>query len=84
MDTLATTASRIAALLAPWADDDSAFSRDVRFHADLGMDALDEVLLAEEVEEEFDIEISDAELAEVVTLDDLITLVERKLAEREG
>jgi acyl carrier protein len=45
---------------------------------DLGADSLDKMELAMELEEVFDIEISEADLDTVKTVDDLITLIVSK------
>ena len=80
----AAVASRIAALLTPWAGDDIALSREARLDEDLGLDALDRPTLAEEVEDEWDIEIGDPALERIATLGDLIDLVEAKTAGQSG
>lgn len=52
---------------------------EAEFAADLGADSLDMVDLTMEVEDRFDVEISDDEAAAVRTVGDAIALVERKL-----
>lgn len=51
---------------------------------DLGADSLDTVELTMAFEEEFGIEISDAAMEEVKTVDDCIALIESKMAMRAG
>lgn len=46
--------------------------------ADLGADSLDRVTIIFDLEDEFHIAISDQEEAEVVTVRDLVSLIERK------
>lgn len=47
---------------------------------DLDLDSLDTVELTLGLEKRFDIEIPDEELEELVTVDDAVTLIERKLS----
>lgn len=54
-----------------------------KLESDLNMDSLDMVEATMEIEEEFDIEISDAESESVKTVQDAIELVEKKVSEKE-
>lgn len=45
---------------------------------DLGIDSLDAVELSLDLETEFDVEISDEELASLKTVKDIVTLIEAK------
>lgn len=51
---------------------------------DLGADSLDQVELMMAMEEHFDIRISDDEAAQVVSVQDLIDLVQRKMVGFDG
>lgn len=51
--------------------------------ADLGADSLDMVEVVMAVEDEFEIEIFDAEMERLSTVQDWIDIAERKLAEKE-
>lgn len=51
-----------------------------RIQEDLGADSIDCVEIAMALEEEFGIEIDDAAIAKVETVDDAIELVEKKMA----
>lgn len=51
--------------------------------ADLGAESLDMVEIVMAVEDEFEIEILDSEMAMLSTVQDWIDIVERKLAEKE-
>ena len=51
--------------------------------ADLGADSLDLVEIVMAVEDEFEIEILDSEMAMLSTVQDWIDIAERKLAEKE-
>lgn len=51
---------------------------DARLVQDLGADSLDMVEMANALEEEFDVDISDAELEQVQRVADLYALVQRK------
>lgn len=46
---------------------------------DLGADSLDAIELCMAVEEEFKIEITDAEIDNIKTVDDIVKLVDKKL-----
>ena len=50
---------------------------------DLGADSLDMVEIVMQVEDDFEIEIYDAELERLSTVQDWIDIAERKLAEKE-
>ena len=53
---------------------------DAALVADLGATSLDFVELVMAVEDEFDVEISDADSDRLVTVDDLVALIERRRA----
>lgn len=58
----------------------SLIKPEAHFGDDLGADSLDGIEITMAVEEEFDIEIDDDDLAQISTVADLVTLVDRKLA----
>ena len=51
------------------------------FSLDLGADSLDTVALVMDLEEEFTIEISDMEAADIVTVEQVTTFVEGRLSD---
>jgi acyl carrier protein len=55
-----------------------------RLREDLGLSSLRVVDLVVSIEDEFDIAITDEDLASLVTLRDVVETVERKLADRGG
>jgi acyl carrier protein len=55
-----------------------------RLREDLGLSSLRVVDLVVSIEDEFDIAITDEDLASLVTLRDVIEVIERKLADRGG
>lgn len=60
--------------------DTAAVSLDADLLGDLDLDSLDTVELTLGLEERFAIEIPDSELEDVVTVGDVVDLIERKLA----
>lgn len=62
--------------------DDEQYHRDARLAVDLGADSLDHVELVLAMEEEFDIEIDDAEIENIMTVHDAIALVGARLQEK--
>lgn len=57
------------------------FKLDARFEQDFGGDSLDILELAMDLEERFNIEISDEETEDIKTVQGVIDLIERKLEE---
>ncbi len=55
-----------------------------RFMEDLGADSLDMVELVMGIEEEFAVAIPDEQAEKINTVNDVLTLLEDKLAERDG
>lgn len=49
---------------------------------DLGADSLDAIELSMALEEEFSIELTDEDVESATTVDSLVTLIDRKVAER--
>ncbi len=47
---------------------------------DLGADSLDMVEIVMEIEEEFDVEVEDADTASIITVQDIVDYVEKKKA----
>lgn len=58
----------------------SQVTHEADFHGDLGCDSLDMVELTMAAEEEFGVEISDDEAAEISTFGSAVALIDRKLA----
>lgn len=58
--------------------DESLVTENASLKDDLGIDSLSAVELALELETEFDVRISDEELAKLTTVKDIITLLESK------
>lgn len=59
--------------------DASEVTLDAKFREDLGADSLDVVELVMELEDEFDMEISDEEAEKISTVGDAIAYIESKL-----
>ncbi|MBC7221803.1 acyl carrier protein [Candidatus Bipolaricaulota bacterium] len=59
-------------------------TEDSTFVDDLGADSLDRVELIMEFEEEFGIEIPDADAEKISTVGEAIAYIERRLAEKSG
>lgn len=62
--------------------DGQSLAPHIKLLEDLGADSLDKVELAMELEDQFDIDIGDKETEELITVGDLIRLVEGKLCEQ--
>jgi acyl carrier protein len=62
----------------------SGIMNEARLVEDLGMDSLDATELAIGLERQFGVAISDEEIAKLVTVSDIVRLVERLAPEREG
>ncbi len=60
--------------------DEAEVKSDARFGADLGCNSLDAVELIITAEEEFDIDIPDEDVEKLVTVQDAIDCVERRLS----
>ncbi len=58
--------------------DEEAVTPTANLKDDLGIDSISAVELALELETEFDVRIEDAELAKLVTVQDIIDLIETK------
>ncbi len=71
----------IATFVTPGPDRPSDIDEQKRLIEDLGADSLDCVSLILAVEDEFGIEISDDQFGEVVTVVDVVNLVQAQLAE---
>lgn len=56
--------------------EESKVSLEATFKDDLGADSLDVVELIMELEDEFDLEISDDDAAKIVTVGDVVTYIE--------
>ena len=59
--------------------DPASFGLDARLREEMGLTSLESVSLLMSLEEEFDVEISDEEIAELQTLGDLVALMSSKL-----
>lgn len=59
--------------------DESEVKLEASFREDLGADSLDVVELVMELEDEFDMEISDEDAEKIVTVGDAIKYIESKL-----
>lgn len=59
--------------------DESEVKLEASFREDLGADSLDVVELVMELEDEFDMEISDEDAEKIATVQDAITYIEGKL-----
>ncbi|WP_273128418.1 acyl carrier protein [Bacillus weihaiensis] len=57
-----------------------SISQDSKFKDDLGADSLDVVELIMELEDEFEIEIADEDAESFVTVRDVVTYIQMKLA----
>jgi acyl carrier protein len=78
-------AERVLALVVDlFGDKAMAAQADTRFVQDLGGDRLDIVLLVMSAEEEFAIDVPDAELGRIETVGDLTDCVRKLLAEKRG
>jgi acyl carrier protein len=78
-------AERVLALVVDlFGDKAMAAQADTRFVQDLGGDRLDIVLLVMSAEEEFSVDVPDAELGRIETVGDLTDCVRKLLAEKRG
>ncbi len=59
--------------------DIDSLTENTKLQEDLGVDSLDAVEVNMALEEKFDISISDEELAELKTIEDIVSLIEGKL-----
>ena len=57
--------------------EESKVTLEATFKDDLGADSLDVVELIMELEDEFDLEISDEDAAKIVTVGDVVTYIEQ-------
>lgn len=57
--------------------DESEVKKEATFKEDLGADSLDVVELVMELEDEFDLEISDEDAEKITTVGDVINYIER-------
>lgn len=74
---------RVRQVLLDWLDSDRTpdqLSVDSRLREDLGLNSLTVVDLIVAIEDEFDISVSDDDLASLVTLRDVVGTIERKVA----
>ncbi len=65
--------------ITPWPDD-AKFIGESRLIEDLGADSLDCVSLAIALEDEFGIELSDDQISDLVTVGDVVNLVQAQIA----
>ncbi|MDQ0299099.1 acyl carrier protein [Salibacterium salarium] len=56
--------------------EESEITREAKFKDDLGADSLDVVELVMELEDEFDLEISDEEAEKIVSIADVVNYIE--------
>lgn len=59
--------------------DPSGFGREARLREDMGLTSLESVTLLMALEEEYDVEIQDEELANLTILGELLDLLQRKI-----
>jgi acyl carrier protein len=72
--------SRVVKLIAEHLDVDmSKVKKDAKFTDDLGADSLDQVEMVMAFEEEFGVEIPDAQAEKIVKVEDAITFIEEQL-----
>ena len=75
---MATVHDRIASIVSERLGvDESEVKREATFKDDLGADSLDVVELVMELEDEFEIEISDEDAEKIATVGDVIDYIER-------
>jgi acyl carrier protein len=60
--------------------DESEIKIEASFREDLGADSLDVVELVMELEDEFDMEISDEDAEKIATVGDAISYIEKKIS----
>jgi acyl carrier protein len=74
---MADTLSRVTKIVVDRLDiDEAQVKPEASFKDDLGADSLDVVELVMELEDEFDIEISDEEAEKIATVGDVITYID--------
>ncbi|WP_147802349.1 acyl carrier protein [Alkalicoccus halolimnae] len=74
---MATKQERIAKIVSERLGvDESEVKREATFKEDLGADSLDVVELVMELEDEFDLEISDEEAEKILTVGDVVDYIE--------
>lgn len=75
---MATTIERVAKIVSDRLGvDEAAVKPEATFKEDLGADSLDVVELVMELEDEFDLEISDEDAEKIATVGDVIEYIER-------
>lgn len=73
--------NKVIEILAEKLDKDaSEIEATAKIKDDLGADSLDMVEIVMEIEEEFDIEVEDADTASIITVQDIVDYVEKKKA----
>ncbi|MGL5255597.1 MAG: acyl carrier protein [Proteocatella sp.] len=73
--------NKVIEILAEKLDKDaSEIEATAKIKDDLGADSLDMVEIVMEIEEEFDIEVEDADTASIITVQDIVDYVEKKQA----
>ena len=76
---MATVVDRVAKIVSDRLGvDDSKVKPEATFKEDLGADSLDVVELVMELEDEFDLEISDEDAEKITTVGDVIQYIERQ------
>ena len=76
---MATVVERVAKIVSDRLGvDDSKVKPEATFKEDLGADSLDVVELVMELEDEFDLEISDEDAEKITTVGDVIQYIERQ------
>jgi acyl carrier protein len=75
------TQDRIVEIVADQMDvDPDEINMDTKFIDDLGVDSLDTVELTMEIEEEFDVTVSDEDAAKLLTVGEVVNFVDAQLA----
>lgn len=74
------TEERVITIATEHLQPEGVITPDSKFAEDLGADSLDVVDLVMAIEEEFNITITDDEIAKLVTVQDVITHVDTKVA----
>ncbi len=73
--------NKVIEILAEKLDKDaSEIEATAKIKDDLGADSLDMVEIVMEIEEEFDVEVEDADTASIITVQDIVDYVEKKKA----
>lgn len=78
------TAEKIKSILKTSLIFDGEITADTKICNDLGADSFDFTKIMAEIEENYNIEISEEESLDVVTYDDLLKLVQSKLCNRDS